>query len=424
VFRRSDIRVAVIVYRADWVLPIDTPPIRDGWVAIERGCIAGVGSGQTPGAIDLGRVAILPALVNAHTHLELSYLRGRVPAADRFLDWIGAIMAARRQFSDPRDPAILQAARAGIEEARASGTGLVGDVSNTLVTVPLLRDAAMAARVFYELIGFNADDPAGRVLEARGHIDRTGASEADVRVALAPHAPYSVSPGLFSAIREDLDAHPGDVSSVHLGESLEEVEFIDRGTGGWRDVLTGLGVWTEAWRAPGASSVQYLADLGFLDSRVLAVHAVQCDGDDLSRLRTLGTTVVSCPRSNRYVGVGDPPIEAFYAMGVSVAFGTDSLASVQDLNMFGELAAARRLAPRVSPRHLLESATRSGARALGFGKQFGSIEEGKQAALIAVRLPERADDVEEYLVSGITPEMIQWIGPSPGGPLAPSHHRT
>jgi aminodeoxyfutalosine deaminase len=402
----------MLVYRADWVLPIAAPPAADGWVAVERGRIAGVGSGPKAGAIDLGHVAILPALVNAHTHLELSYLRGAVPPADRFLDWIDAILAARRRLSNPVEPAILQAARAGIEEARASGTGLVGDISNTLVTVPLLRDAAMPARVFYELLGFNAGDPVGRVLEARGHLDRTGGTDADVRVALAPHAPYSVSPGLFSAIREDLDAHPGDVSSVHLGESLEEVEFIDRGTGGWREVLTGLGVWTEAWRAPGVSPVQYLADLGFLDSRVLAVHGVQCDGDDLSRLRTLGTTVVSCPRSNRYVGVGDPPIEAFYAMGVSVAFGTDSLASVQDLNMFEELAAVRRLAPRVSPRHLLESATRCGARALGFGERFGSIEEGKQAALIAIRLPERVDDVEEYLVSGVEPAAIAWLDPA------------
>jgi len=399
----------MIWYRASWVLPIEAPPIRDGWVAIERGRIAGVGSGKRPGAIDLGHVAILPALVNAHTHLELSYLRGAVPPAARFLDWIGAIMAARRRVRDTDDPVILQAARAGIEEARASGTGLVGDTGNTLVTVPLLRDAAMPARVFYELLGFNTDDPAGRVLEARGHVDRTGGTGADVRVSLAPHAPYSVSPGLFSALREDLDAHRGDVSSVHLGESPEEVEFIDRGTGGWRDVLTGLGVWTDAWQAPGVSPVRYLADLGFLDSRVLAVHGVQCDGDDLSRLRALGTTVVSCPRSNRYVGVGDPPIEAFYAMGVTVAFGTDSLASVQDLNMFGELAAARRLAPRVSARHLLESATRCGARALGFGEQFGSIEEGKQAALIAVRVPERVDDVEEYLVSGVEPAAITWL---------------
>ena len=318
-------------------------------------------------------------------------------------------MAARQRFPNPEDPAILQAARAGIEEARASGTGLVGDISNTLVTVPLLREAGAPARVFYELLGFNTDDPLGLVREARARVDRTDSASVDVRVSLAPHAPYSVSPALFAAIREDLDAHPGDVSSVHVGESVDETEFIARGTGGWRDVLTDLGVWTDAWRAPGVSPAKYLADFGFLDSRVLAVHGVQCDGEDLSRLRTLGTTVVSCPRSSRHVGVGDPPLEAFYAMGVKVALGTDSLASVADLNMFRELAAARRIAPRVPARHLLESATLCGARALGFGEQLGSVEQGKQAVLISVRLPEPVGDVEEYLLSGVEPAAIAWL---------------
>jgi cytosine/adenosine deaminase-related metal-dependent hydrolase len=155
--------------------------------------------------------------------------------------------------------------------------------------------------------------------------------------------------------------------------------------------------------------VQYLADAGFLDSRVLAVHGVQFDGDDLTRLRALGTTIVSCPRSNRYVGVGDPPLEAFYAMGVKVAFGTDSLASVRDLNLFGDLARARQLAPRVPARTLIESATRCGAAALGFGDEFGTIEVGKRGALIAVRMPAGAGDVEEYLLSGIEPSAITWL---------------
>jgi len=383
-------------------------------VAIEQGRIAAVSSTPTSGAVDLGSAVILPALVNAHTHFELSYLRDVVPPATRFLDWIAAIMAARRRYADPRDPVILAAARSAIDEARASGTGLVGDVSNTLVTVPLLRDAAMAARVFYELLGFNVADPAARVRQARARLNDQGQGEGEgegdrIRVGLAPHAPYSVSPALFSAIRDDLSAHPRDVSTVHLGESPEEVEFIADGTGAWRNLLVTLGAWTDAWKAPGVSPVQYLADVGFLDSRVLVVHGVQLEGGDLARLRALGATVVSCPRSNRYVGVGDPPLEAFYAMGVTVAFGTDSLASVGDLNLFGELALARQLAPRVPARALLESATRCGAVALGFGDELGTIEVGKRGALIAVQVPADAGDVEEYLLSGISPEMIMWL---------------
>jgi cytosine/adenosine deaminase-related metal-dependent hydrolase len=377
-------------------------------VAVERGTITATGSGTPEGAVDLGSAAILPALVNAHTHLELSYLAGVVPPATRFLDWIRAVMAARRRHPDRDDPVIVSAARTAVAAARASGTGLVGDVSNTLMTVPLLRHAGMPARVFYELLGFNADDPAGRVRTARGAIDGLFA-HGDVRVSLAPHAPYSVSPALFGALRRDLDAHPDDVSTVHLSESGDEVEFIARGRGGWCELLTELNVWSNVWQPPGTSPVAYLADLGFLDGRVLAVHAVQCGDDDVARLGALGTTVVSCPRSNRHVGVGDPPLERFYAAGVKVAFGTDSLASAADLNMFAELAAARRLVPRVAARRLLESATLCGAGALGFGDLCGSIETGKRAALVAVRLPVHVDDVEEYLVSGVEPDAITWL---------------
>jgi cytosine/adenosine deaminase-related metal-dependent hydrolase len=121
--------------------------------------------------------------------------------------------------------------------------------------------------------------------------------------------------------------------------------------------------------------------------------------------------VACCPRSNVHVGVGSPPLEAFYAMDVNVAFGTDSLASVADLNLFAELREARRIAPRVTARRLIESATLIGARALGFGEDFGSIEAGKRAALIAIRIPAGVDDVEEYLVGGVEPADIQWLDP-------------
>ena len=397
------------VFRAAWVLPIASPPMRDGWVAVEGGSIAGVGRGAKPDAIDLGDAAILPALVNAHTHLELSYLRGCVPPAGRFVDWIRAVMAARREYPDPQDRRILGAARAALGEAKASGTGLLGDISNTLVTVTLLEEAGVSARVFYELLGFNADDPAGCVRTARGALGALGDGSGRVRVSLAPHAPYSVAPGLFTALRRDLDAHPSEVTSVHLAESREETEFLQAGTGVWRELLSELGVLPDGWQPPGLSTVAYLTTLGFLDSRVLAVHAVQCTGNDLAALKALGATVVSCPRSNRWVGAGDPPLDAFYGAGVPVAFGTDSLASVDDLNLFEELARARALAPRVPARALIESATWHGARALGFGDRLGTIEGGKEASLISVRVPVGVDDVEEYLVSGIQPDAITWL---------------
>jgi cytosine/adenosine deaminase-related metal-dependent hydrolase len=346
--------------------------------------------------------------VNAHTHLELSYLRNAIQPAQRFIDWIHQVMARRREYVDPSDPAILEAAKTGIREARAAGTALVGDISNTLVTVPLLDEGGMPAVVFYELLRFNEPDPLGRVQRARQQLEALPAA-ADVRTTIAPHAPYSVAPLLFRAIRADLDRHPFERSTVHLNESAEEVHFIRTGQGPWRELLQQLGVWTEEWKPPGTTPVGYLVNAGFLDERILVVHGVQCTPGDLERLAAVGCTVVACPRSNRHVGVGSPPLEAFYAAGVPVAFGTDSLASVEDLNIFGELAEARRIAPRVPAARLLESATLTGARALGYDGEFGSIEPGKRAALLAVSLPGAVRDVEEYLLSGVRPELIRWL---------------
>ena len=396
-------------FTADWILPIAGPPIRDGVVTVQGGRIERVDHGRAADAVSLGHVAILPALVNAHTHLELSYLHGRIPPRTSFNEWVMELMALRRQFAQSTAPPILEAARHAIAQARASGTGLVGDVSNTLATVPLLREAGMPALVFYELLGFSHPDPIGRVREARAAVEAVGGDDKDVRVSLAPHAPYSVSAALFAAIRADLDAHAPAVTSVHLGESAGEVELLRSGTGPARVMLERLGVWTNEWQIPGVSPTEYLASLGFLRPDSLVVHGVQFTGEDLARVKAARSPIVSCPRSNTYVGAGIPPLDSFHAAGIPVAFGTDSLASVADLNLFAELADARRVAPAIPARDLLRSATLTGAEALRVDSDYGSIQAGKRASLIAVRVPPHVDDVEEYLVGGVTPDAISWL---------------
>ena len=139
------------------------------------------------------------------------------------------------------------------------------------------------------------------------------------------------------------------------------------------------------------------------------MHGVQLDEAALARLRASGATLVTCPRSNQWVGAGVPPVARFYASGVRVAVGTDSLASVDDLNLFAELAELRRLAPAVPARALLESATRSGAEALGFGGELGVLAPGARAALVAVDVRRGEADVEEYLVNGIPPSAVRWV---------------
>jgi cytosine/adenosine deaminase-related metal-dependent hydrolase len=163
------------------------------------------------------------------------------------------------------------------------------------------------------------------------------------------------------------------------------------------------------WTPPRLGPVEYLDSLGMLDHRTLVVHGVQLETTALERLAVIGCTLVTCPRSNQWVGVGVPPIERFYASGVRVAIGTDSLASVSDLNLFAELQTMRWLAPAVPARRLLESATIAGATALGLDADLGTIEAGKRAELIAVAVPADAIDVEEYLVSGIAPGAVSWV---------------
>jgi aminodeoxyfutalosine deaminase len=405
------------LHRAAWVLPIAAPPIRDGWVLVDRGRIVATGSpddalpsgltvDQADSAIAGSRV-ILPGLVNAHTHLELSFLHGRIPRTTQFADWVRAVLSSRRDNPDLADPAIVGAAARAIDDARAAGTALFGDVSNTLMTVPLLRERGVPTRVFYELTGFTEPAPEARVAEARARADAVAGG--DIRVSVAPHAPYSVSAALFRAIRADLEAHPEAVASVHLGEPPDEGELLRHGTGPMRAVLDELGRWPADWRPPGVGPVEYLGVLSVLDSRMLVVHGVQFDRDDLARLRARRVPIVTCPRSNVEVGVGSPPLQSFYDMKLDVAIGTDSLASAPDLNVFAELREARRIAPRVAARQLLASATLIGARVLGFEREFGSIEAGKRAALLSVRLPDPATDVEEYLLSGIEPADVRWL---------------
>jgi cytosine/adenosine deaminase-related metal-dependent hydrolase len=401
----------LIRYRARWLVPIAEPPIKDGWVALDRGRIVALGR-PAPGGHeserDLGDVAILPGVVNAHTHLELSYLRDQVPPAGDFVTWIRGVVDARRQRPDAKSPEIMDGVDAAIQESIACGTAIVGDISNTLVTFERLAESALAGVVFYELIRFAAEGAERAVTDAARQLDALVATDV-VRAGLAAHAPYSVAPLMFRAIRAAARRDPLAPCSVHLSESAEEVEFIKSGTGPWRTFLEEVRSWDPGWVAPGVSPVQFLEDCGFLDARVLAVHGVQMSPDDLSRLERRGATLVTCPRSNGHTGAGAPPLEDFYASGVRIAIGTDSLASAPDLNVFAELATMRALAPSIPATSLLESATWQGARALGFDAEFGTIEPGKRARLIAVAVPPGTSDVEEYLVSGVSPEQIRWL---------------
>lgn len=401
----------LVHYRAAWVLTIVGPPIRQGWVTVDAtGRVRGVGADapvDPAPRVDLGSAAVLPGLSNTHTHLELSGLRGRVAPAASMPEWVQELILTRRA-PDAAPPDAIEAA---VAEARACGTALVGDVGNTLASLEPLGRSGIAGVVFKELLGFDVSPVAAAAMVREEAVEAARLGSPRLRVALAAHAPYSVSPGLLRELGAAMRRGGAGPYGVHLAESADEVEFLASGTGRWRTLLDALGVWSPEWQVPACRPVEYLDRLGFLGPGLLAAHGVQLTPAELERLAHADVTLVACPRSNAWTGAGEPPVRSFYESGVRIAIGTDSLASCPDLNVFGELLAMRRLAPEVPASRLLHSATLEGARALGFEQEFGSIEPGKQAALLAVDVPRDLADVEEYLVGGIEPNRIRWIEP-------------
>ena len=401
-----------LLLRAAWVCPVAQPPLRDGWVHVADDVVTAVGQGvNAPPAArvdDLGSAVVLPGLVNAHTHLELSWLRGRVPPSADFLAWVGHLMAARTRFESAEDGAAMAAVREAVAALRAAGTVAVGDISNALITPAVLASAGLPAVVFHELMGFR--DVAGRTTVEAAVARHAALSSPGVRIATAPHAPFSVSPELFCAIRDDVQAAARPLTSVHVGESAAEVQLLRDGTGPWRERLEALGLWRHDWTAPGCGPADYLCDLGVIAGGTLVVHGVQLTDRELARLAGLGATLVTCPRSNVWVGAGAPPVARFFASGVAMAVGTDSLASAPDLNLFSELAELHRLAPEVPAGRLLEAATRGGAAALQLDAQLGSIAPGKSARLLAVRVPPGTEDPELALMADVSVDRIRWVG--------------
>jgi cytosine/adenosine deaminase-related metal-dependent hydrolase len=365
----------LLLLTAAWVVPVVAPPIRDGIVGVREGRIAWVGAPSDPSRPDgqprsLGPGVLLPGLVNAHCHLELTTLAELAHQGLRFVPWIERLVAERARL----DPAAArEAARAGIEELRSTGTVAVGDVSNNLAHLDLLRESGLDAVVFFELLGW---DPAqaGSVLQRAEARLAEVASSGRVRVELAAHATYSVSAALFAAL-----VARGGPGAVHLAESAEESRFLGRG-GGELAAFLERRVGPVPFVPPERSPVAYLESLGVLHRGLVAAHCVQLVAEDCALLAKHGVHVALCPRSNRNLGVGVAPVPALEAAGVSLCLGTDSAASGGRLDLMEDVAALQREFPGLAPAAIVRMATLGGAEALGL-PDLGSLERGKRAAL-------------------------------------------
>lgn len=408
------------VVRSTWVVPVDAPPIADGAVAMEGEEIAAVGSAGAilerwgdrarskhgaAGVLELVPSVLLPALVNAHTHLELSWMAKAPPPRGDFLAWVRAMIERRA----PAPEIVEQEAERAIAAIAASGTAAAGDVGNTTDALAALRCSSLAGRFFFEVIGWEARG-LSRFEEAARILD-TGAAAvpASFPGSIAPHGPHSVSPEVLARIVARARAR-GDVVSVHLAESREEDALLRRGDGPGRALLDAIGALPRGWTPPGLSPAQLLDRAGFLGPRTLAVHGVHLSREDARLLAARETTVVLCPRSNAWLGVGEAPVAMLLQEGVRLALGTDSLASNEDLDLLAELSALRALAPSAPASTLLRAATLGGAEALGLEPTLGSITPGKRGPLIALPLTSTPSARQEE-----EPYRAIFAGPRPAG---------
>jgi len=382
------------ILAASWVVPVSRPPIRDGRVAVEDGSITWVGGPSYAGAPegevhDLGRGVLLPGLVNAHCHLELSHLRGRLDRSGGFARWVEDLVAKR---GSDGPGAVRAAAARAIRQVQGTGTVAIGDVSNELAHLDLLSASHLTAVVFHELLGWNPARAAAIAEEADAR--RLGPQGEGVEVRLAAHAPHSVSPALFAEL-----VKRGGPAAIHLAESAEESRFLLRGDGAWMRFLERRGLGDLPFDPPGASPVRYLEDLGALQAGLVAAHCVYVDAADRARLAARGVHVAVCPRSNLNLGVGLPAVPDLLEAGVRLCLGTDSLASVDSLDLIDDAAALHEEFPDVDPAVIVEMATAGGARALGLDG-LGAIAPGMKAELAFARADRVPEDPAAFLVSG------------------------
>jgi aminodeoxyfutalosine deaminase len=390
---------------AAWVVPVSRPPIRRGWLAVRGDRIASVGEpGEAlpPGeVVDFGDAILMPGLVNAHTHLELSHLAGRVDAGGGWTEWVRCLVAAR---SEQGPEAERRAAAAAIASLVQGGTVAVAEVTNGLGHLDLLEGSGLFVLVLHELIGW---DPAKAPKIARGAEERVALARTrhpGLRVELAAHAPHSVSRALFGELVRE-----GGPAALHLAESRTEVRFLESGDAAWSQFLAERGAGDVPFEPTGLRPVRYADSLGALRRGALAVHCVHVDEADAELLASRGLYVVLCPRSNRSLDVGLPPLPLLVDRGVRLCLGSDSLASAPDLDVLQDAALLRAEFPAVAPSLLVRMATLGGAEALDCAALLGSIEAGKRAALAVVPLPGAIDDPERYLLSGdARPRRARW----------------
>jgi cytosine/adenosine deaminase-related metal-dependent hydrolase len=385
--------------KARWVLPVEGPPIEEGVVVVEGDRIAAVGR-ESRGALvcDLGNVALVPGLVNTHTHLEFSHLAAPLGKPGMPLpEWLKAVVDSRQRRAEDaqvRDNTI----RRGLAESLSCGVTTLGEIAQPSLNPGAFASTALETIAFIELIGLSSTRIAPLVALAEKHLK---SEPADVNVhwqpGVSPHAPYSVHPDVVERVAEIASESP---VAMHLAESREELEWLSTGGGPFAKLLGELGVASD-WSPRDGRPLDYLKRLAAA-RHALVVHGNYLEHDELEYVaaRRERMSLVYCPRTHAWFGHEPYPLSGALDLGVRVALGTDSRASNPDLSLLEEMRFVAAHHPSVPPQAVLRMGTLEGAAALGRSADLGSIRAGKLANLASIELPAGGGDPYELLLAG------------------------
>jgi cytosine/adenosine deaminase-related metal-dependent hydrolase len=367
-----------MVHRAGWVMINPDTLVRNGYVCVEQGRVkeTGVFHQTIRGkVVDHGPGLLMPSFVNAHTHLELSALKGKLSFGDGFGPWVRDLLVLRESLGVD---GLVTGIGTGVDDLVNSGSLVVGDVSTLGIVEPRIKDSSLSGVFFREYLGNHLPE-----LTDIKTGDRFTSS-------YAGHAPHTTSPALLRHLKYACSA-AGQVFSVHLSESSDEMEFITTGKGMWADFLNERSVDYASWGLPFKSPVAYLDSLGLLDEQTLAVHVIRADKEDIRILKQRRVPVCICPRSNRNLHNTLPDLEFMMDAGLMICLGTDSLASTASLSIPDEMRYLTEAYPQIPAKEMVRMATINGAKALGLGKVFGSLEPGKMASMVYIPLSAKTE---------------------------------
>jgi len=401
---------SAVIHRASHVIPINKPVIADGAVVTDGDKILACASfseirQRYPEAkvVDHPDCALMPPLINAHVHLELSHLAylGLEKSPSSFTSWVERLIGerVRHPFSGEE---IVEQGRVVLRQLYDQGISGLADTGNTIVSSDIGKDFSGKYLFFHEHLGFSAE-AADRELKA--------AANESLQSMCTAHAPYSSNGLLIKGLKDQARKRNG-LFSIHVAETRAENQFIREGDGPFRDFLEKVGAWDHSFQPEAidnCGAIRYLHQLGILDEGTICVHCVHVSDQEIKYIADSGAKVCLCPGSNRFLGVGRAPLARFLAAGILPALGTDSLASNPELSLWREMAILREDNPDVEVQDILTIATLGGARALGLEGVYGTLTRDVSSEMLAIPLPSEScssQRVLDYLVSGdqnITP---------------------